>query len=162
MLRFTFFLMLTCATLVAKADSRLFHISRSLNANIVCYDARIVNGKLDANSPVHVYWHNNTDRPGAEDELSVLQRKMAYGYKVVSRTANEVEIKLTAYNKRSMKLRKLNGRWACVMKINGKDCILNEIYVKARENNSLRVEYVLLKGKCIADGTAMKEKIDNN
>ena len=31
---------------------RLFHIARSLNRNLVCYDANQTNGKLDTKSPL--------------------------------------------------------------------------------------------------------------
>ena len=55
-------------------------------------------GKIDAKNPIHVYWHNNTDNPGHENELSFFQRKMAYGYNVINKGNNEVEVKLTAYN----------------------------------------------------------------
>ena len=38
--------------------NRLFHIARSLNRNLVCYDANQANGKLDTKEPVKVYWLN--------------------------------------------------------------------------------------------------------
>ena len=45
-------------------------------------------------NPIHVYWHNRTDNPGHENELSYIQRKMAYGYNILSKGKNEVEVKL--------------------------------------------------------------------
>lgn len=63
---------------------RLFHIARSLNRNLVCYDANQANGKLDTKEPVKVYWLNREKEPGKTNGLSFIQKKMAYGYKVVS------------------------------------------------------------------------------
>ena len=44
--------------------NRLFHIARSLNRNLVCYDANQANGKLDTKEPVKVYWLNREKEPG--------------------------------------------------------------------------------------------------
>ena len=60
---------------------RLFYIARSLNRNLVCYDANLKEGKLDLNTPVEVYWLNRTDRPGHTNGLNFIQRKLAYGYR---------------------------------------------------------------------------------
>lgn len=146
----------------ANADERMFHISRSVNKNWVCYDARLKNGQLNMDDPVHVYWHNNSDNPGHENELSFFQRQMAYGYKVLKRGNNEVEYRLTAYKKRSMKLCKMNGKWVSIVTINGKPCILNEISVKTKDGNPLKVLYIELHGKTTADGKLQTERINGN
>lgn len=150
-----------CFSSGIRADERMFHISRSVNANWVCYDARLKGGQLDMKDPVHVYWHNNSDRPGCENELSFFQRQMAYGYKVLSRGTNEVEYRLTAYKKRSMKLCKRNGHWVSIVTINGKPCILKEIYVKTKDGNPMSVLYINLIGTSTQDGSLQKEKIEN-
>ena len=159
--RLLLLLTLLLTALEMDADERMFHISRSLNANWVCYDARLKDGKLDMKDPVHVYWHNNSDNPGHENELSFFQRKMAFGYKVISRGNQEVDVKLTAYNKRSMKVCKRNGHWVSICTINGKPCYLKEIQVKTKEGNSLKVLYINLLGVEIATGKNQKERIEN-
>ena len=60
---------------------RLFHISRSINKNLVCYDANLTNGKLDTEKPLNVYWVNREERTGEKEGLNFSQRKRAYGYK---------------------------------------------------------------------------------
>ena len=43
---------------------RLFHISRSVNRNLVCYDAHLTdNGQLVTDEPINVYWVNREERP---------------------------------------------------------------------------------------------------
>lgn len=151
--------MLTILSLESQAIERLFHISRSANRNIVCYDVHLTNGQLDCNEPIHVYWHNNEDRPGMEDELSFIQRKMAYGYKVVSITPNEAQVQLTAYKHRIVTVFRHNNEWKCKVLINDTECLLTEIYVKANPHNSLKVEYVELHGISLADGSMLVEQI---
>lgn len=147
--------------IVSHADERMFFISRSVNANIVCYDARLKNGQLDMKSPVHVYWHNNCKRKGEEYELTFFQRKMAYGYDVKKKGANYVDIKLTAYDERMITVMKHNGHWISKVNISGKPCALKEIKVKTKPSNSMSVEYIILVGKSLADGSTVTEKIIN-
>ena len=159
-LTFILFILFSCTT--DCSAQRLFHISRSVNKNWVCYDVNQKNNVLDIKNPIHVYWHNNTDNPGHENELSFFQRKMAYGYNVINKGKNEVEVKLTAYKKRSMKVRRQNGKWMCVVNINNKQCQLKEIQVKTKEGNPLHVLYINLLGTALSDGSAQKEKIVNS
>lgn len=142
-------------------DQRLFHISRSINKNWVCYDAVQKNGQLNMDKPVHVYWHNNSDNPGHENELSWFQRKMAFGYVVVSKGNNEVTVRLTAYKKRHIRIHQHNGRWIGELKINGIPCQLTEIQVKTKDGNPLKVLYFNLVGKSLADGKQHIEQILN-
>lgn len=149
-----FFLSLVPGTSWAQ---RLFHIARSLNKNIVCYDVNTVNGKLDTKNPIHVYWHNNEDKPGVEEELSALQRRLAYGYKVRSTGQNEAYVSLTAYNKRQMRICQQGKTWIAVIKINGQDCRLKELYVKTK--GPMSVEYVELRGTPLTGGKQISERI---
>lgn len=148
-----------CASTICA--QRLFHISRSVNRNLVCYDVNQKSNVLDMKNPIHVYWHNRTDNPGHENELSYIQRKMAYGYNILSKGNNEVEVKLTAYKKRAMTVCRHKGKWISKIIINGKPSQLTEIQVKTKEGNSLNVLYVTLVGKALADGTPQTERIYN-
>lgn len=154
-------LLSTFIVLTANADERMFHIARSKNANWVCYDARLKDGNLDMSDPVHVYWHNNSDNPGHENEISFFQRQMAFGYKVLSQGNNEVTIRLTAYKKRAMRVCKLKGHWVALININNTPAILKEVYVKTKTPNSLSVEYVTLTGVAVSTGKTIKETITN-
>lgn len=71
---------------------RLFHIARSLNKNLVCYDVNLENGKLNTKSPLNIYWVNREERVGETNGLSYFQRKMAYGYKLVSEGDDTSEV----------------------------------------------------------------------
>lgn len=147
-----------CIALALQAKGpRLFHISRSLNKNIVCYDARVSGGKIDAKNPIHVYWQNNEERPGEEDELNALQRRLAFGYKVKSAGGNEACVALVAYGKRPIRVCQRDKKWVALVEINGHECRLREIYVKAK--GAMSVEYIELRGTATADGKQQKETI---
>lgn len=141
---------------------RLFHIARSLNRNLVCYDVHLENGTLVTDEPLNIYWLNREDKPGKTNGLSFFQKKMAYGFKLVSEGKDYSEISLTAYPKRVMKICKHNGKYVCMVSINGKKALLSYIYVKAKPSNSLMVEYVELNGTDIITGEALKERVEND
>lgn len=138
---------------------RLFHIARSLNRNLVCYDANQSNGKLDTKEPVKVYWLNREKEPGKTNGLSFIQKKMAYGYKVISASGESCTITLTAYPERELTVCREKGRFVCHVKIGGELAILHSLYVKAKPNNPLHVEYVELQGTTVAAGVPVKEKV---
>lgn len=154
-------LLLFLAISLPGSGQRLFHISRSVNRNWVCYDVNLKGGALDMDNPIHVFWHNNTDRPGHENELSYIQRKMAYGYKIVSKGNNEATVRLTAYKKRNIRVCRHNGRWIAQVDINGKPSRLTEIQVRTKEGNPLNVLYINLVGVTLKGGTSVVEKILN-
>src|SRR5947209_17742460 len=57
----------------------LFVLERSINANIVHYDAKIdQNGRLDSREPVVAYWIMGA-RDGRRQELNFLEKSKAYG-----------------------------------------------------------------------------------
>lgn len=140
---------------------RLFHISRSVNRNLVCYDVNLVNGKLDTRKPLNVYWVNREERMGEKEGLSFFQRKMAYGYKVVSEGNNSSTVTLTAYSKRRLEVCRQGTRYVCRTTINGKPAILNYLYVKTDEHNPLSVDYVELHGRTTDTKENVTERIMN-
>lgn len=145
----------TCPT-----PERLFYIARSLNRNLVCYDANLKEGKLDLNTPVEVYWLNRTDRPGHTNGLNFIQRKLAYGYKVVQREDDACQIVLSAYE-RNISIRKDQGRYQAFVDIQGAPARLVSLYVKTKPNSSVSVEYVELQGYAVSTGKWVTERIKN-
>ena len=140
---------------------RLFHIARSLNRNLVCYDANLQSGKLDTEEPINVYWLNRTDRPGHTNGLSFIQKKLAYGYKVVSREGDQCRVTLSAYPARAITIRRDGQRYAGFIPINGSEARLTSLYVQLKPNSSINVDYVELIGISTATGEEVREKIRN-
>ena len=103
---------------------RLFHIARSLNRNLVCYDANQTNGKLDTKEPIKVYWLNREMEPGKTNGLSFIQKKMAYGYKVVSIAEHTCTITLTAYPEKKLTICREGDHFVCHVTIDNRQAIL--------------------------------------
>ena len=136
---------------------RLFYIARSVNKNLVCYDANLENGKLNTHDPLHIYWVNREEHPGETNGLSYIQRKMAYGYKLISAGNNTSVVTLTAYPDKELTICEHNSRYVSITTIDGQSAILKSLYVKANPNNPLNVEYVELHGVTVETGEPVNE-----
>lgn len=164
-----FFMTLLLAATYALADNpedntyptneRLFYISRSLNRNLVCYDANLKDGKLDTHIPINAYWVNREEHPGETTALSYFQKKMAYGYKLLAEGDDCSEVSLTAYAGKTLKICLVDGKYVCTTTISGKAAILQSIYVKSSKSNPLSVEYVELRGISRDGGEPLTEKV---
>lgn len=140
---------------------RLFHIARSLNRNLVCYDANLVGGELDPEAPIKVYWLNRTDRPGHTNGLNFIQKKLAYGYKVVGGQDDTYQVTLSAYPSREITIRKDGEHYVGIIRINGVEARLTSLYVQLKPNSSINVDYVELIGNALSSGEEVREKIYN-
>ncbi len=137
---------------------RIFYIGKNSNKNIVCYDANVENGKLNPKEPIKVYWVNREETPGKTNGLNYIQRKMAYGYKVVSKGDDTCEITLTAYSGKKLKIEKRGEKYICTTTINNQSATLQSLFVQASSGNPLSVEYVELRG-ITATGEKVSERV---
>ena len=144
-----------------ETPNRLFYIHRSANRNLVCYDYNLEQGKLDSQNPIQVYWVNREERPGEKNGLNYIQRKFAYGYKVISAKPDSCVCTLTAYPKRPLTLTHLpsSAKYVCLIPIQHQTAILRSLYVKAHPHNPLKVEYVELEGVALSSHKPLKERI---
>ena len=139
--------------------NRLFHIERSKNKNIVCYDMNMdKTGKPDDKKPLSVYWINREEHPGQHGELSYIQEKLAYGYTVAGKQNGVIIIELNAVKNRKITLERNKQKYICRMEINRKPAELTMIYVKTKSPNSLQVEYVDIHGLDLSTGTSVTER----
>jgi hypothetical protein len=143
------------------AKDKLFHIARSKNKNLVCYDVNYSGGKLDIKNPLTIYWLNREDKPGETSSLNMIQKKLAYGYKLISQGDDSCEITLNAYPERVLTICKQDAKYVCLITINKQTAILESLYVKANPNNSLIVEYVELQGISPNTKQPVSERVEN-
>ncbi len=141
-------------------NKRLFHIERSKNLNIVCYDIKLnSSGEWDVSDPIKVYWVNREENPGKTNGLSAIQKKLAYGYKLLSHDKNSCTISLHACPDKHITIKINEKTYCCQISINGQEAELKKVYVKSSDNNSLKVEYVELFGIDLKTGNPISEKI---
>lgn len=143
--------------------TRLFYIQRSNDANTVIYDANMLsNKKLDPNKPVQVYWIRYAEQ-GQREDLSSMQWRMAYGYKhsQASNQANDFDICLNAFRKRSIKIVSQQGRPVALATINGRNACLQKIFVQLAPQSGFipRVQYIEMFGVDPEHGQTVYERI---
>ena len=82
---------------VGETFSPLFVIERSLNRNVVHYDAKLrPDGSLDGEQPVIAYWILS-DKDGRRQDLNLIERTKAYGFKTsTGPTNNSVQVTLVS------------------------------------------------------------------
>jgi len=156
-------LMLPLAALaedLAPTPQRLFHIERNKNTNIVVYDARVLpDSNLTEEDPVIVYWLKLAEG-GHRKDLKGIERKMAYGFSVESRQGNRLGIEMKADVGRNLVVDKHEGAYRAFMEINGRQALLDKIYIFAEETLLLpSVKYLELFGTDVETGEEIYEKL---
>jgi hypothetical protein len=157
-------LALTLAPIAAASPEpstqRLFRIERSKNANIVAYDLRLDSaGKPDPKTPVEAYWVSPGD--GSREALSMVQKKLAYGFKSRFENPDVVVLRMTADLGREIRVERVGGVFRALVDIDGQRSVLDHIYVKSIERTLLlpSVEFVDLFGVDLATGAERHERI---
>ena len=149
-------------TCIKKNNQTLFYIERSKNKNRIYYDANFnTTGIINSQHPIDVYWLNLEENYGKRGELSYIQEKMAYGYKKNILNDRLFEIKLKAFNKRTILLLvDINGKASAQIKILDKQAVLQRIYIKANDKGiATTVEYIEIFGRDISTKKELYEKI---
>ncbi|MFP9115989.1 DUF4833 domain-containing protein [Flavobacterium sp. RHBU_3] len=142
----------------ADSQRRLFYIQHSKNHNTFVYDANLAKaGKLNTADPVEVY-RITYEEGGAKEELTQVQRKMAYGVTVNSVSASGCEFTLSAYpaQKLVLKLGK-EGKPYVTTHINGKTITLKRLYLQMGKLGT-NVLYIDFYGKD-ANGKEVSERL---
>lgn len=162
----TLSLLANTATLAASRSDedataqRLFRIERSLNANIVAYDALVLpDGKLDSKKPVVAYWELLAEH-GDRKKLSTLHKR-AYGFKTAPVDDGAIVMKMTAGIDRDITVAVVNGLYRAVVRIGDHAAVLERIYVKAVERKILwpSVQFLDLFGVDPTTGEPCYERI---
>lgn len=109
---------------------RLFYIQHANNHNTFVYDANLLNSKsLNTESPINVY-RLNYKKGGIKEELSGLQRKMAYGVSITRAAVNLFDFTLAAYPGKKFTLKLSNeGTPHVTVFINGKNIVLRKMFL---------------------------------
>lgn len=153
------FLWLACSG-AYEDRQHLFFIERSKNKNIVQYDVYTTqDGDLAGRAPVFVYWILEN---GERCELSKFQRNYAYGIESQERLDhNQYQIVLTALTERKITVKGTNDGYRAFVLINGREGILERIYVESKEGiiGLPKVVYVDLVGEDTQSTLPVTERI---
>ncbi len=120
---------------------RLFYIQHSDNHNTFVYDVNFISDKkIDTIEPIKIYRIVYT-KGGAKEELTHLQRKVAYGVDFKKIKENHFEFSLVSFpdNKFYLGLDS-KGKPQVKTTVNGKKIILKKIYIAMVESKSIKPE----------------------
>jgi len=143
---------------------RLFFVQHSLSTNTYVYDVNIKNNAILRNDPINVYRILFEDN-GQKANLTIPQRKLAYGYTVNTITNDKFDFTLAGYKYQKMKLLKYNNKYVVETRVNDKSMILDRMFVKIKSNTSplkVEVDYILFTGIDSKSGQKITEKFIMN
>ncbi len=148
--------------LAASGDdvNHLFFIERSKNKNLVQYDIRLLeNRHVPDRKPVNVYWILEN---GRHEELNPIEREYAYGIvRQEKLDENKFKVILAGLKRLEIIVEKMNDSFKAVISINGRESILEKIYIKSEEKRTglPKILYIDLFGRTRGTGLPIKERI---
>ena len=152
---------LSCFTVQAaetfKEKEHVFVFERSTNPNYVCYDINLQNGSLCQKEPLKSYWV--LPKEPKTDALTFLDKKMAFGIKVVCSEKDEATVHLSAYKGLNIRICKHKGKWVGIVKLHGHEIVLQKMFAQMKPPFSISCEYVDIYGTDIATGEKLRERI---
>ena len=142
--------------------NQLFYLQRTTNTNtIVCELNLDSKGKLDEESPVHVFWIRYPEG-GIHKELSYIQRVFAYGIKSQALGNGTYKLHFVSYKKQSLTLMTSpkDNKYHVYATINQKQALLSRIFVKVDGGTfwSPNVVYMEMKGTDPVTGKELVER----
>ncbi len=150
------------AAIAAEGDAYvpLFVIERSVNKNVVHYDAKLRNGKLDSEQPVVAYWIMGENN-GRRQELNLLERLRAYGFSVKPDKDPDT-FRLTIVSDKKIEIR-IVGKGQDVRaeaKIGNCEAHLRKIFIASKKSLIISLpEYAEMIGTDLATGSECHERV---
>jgi hypothetical protein len=140
--------------------AELFRVTRSTNANVVVYEARLsAPGKLDEGDPVHPVWLMLAE-DGRREELNLVESAMAYGLDIRRDGGGEaIELAIRARPDLVIQVSLEAGCPVARTRIAGRDSTLKVVSVEASGGLFPEVAHVDLLGLDRATGTEVRERL---
>lgn len=127
-----------------KSANHLFYIQHSQNHNTFVYEANVSNKKFDESEPIKIHRIAYT-KGGIKEELSKMQRNLAYGIDIKKVKESHYEFTLVSYPEKKLYL-ELNSKGKPQVRttINGKKMILHKMFLNMQKGVSLKpkIEYI--------------------
>ena len=135
----------------------VFVFERSTNTNYVCYDINLKDGVLQQREPLNAYWVLGHET--RIESLTFLDRKMAFGVRVVSSKDDEAMVNLSAYKDLKIRICKHKGKWVGIVKLNGHEIVLQKMFAQMKPPMNVKCEYVDIFGTDLKTGEKRSERI---
>lgn len=143
-----------------KGVNHLFYIQHSQNHNTFVYEANLSNKKLIDSEPIKIHRIAYT-KGGVKEELTKMQRNLAYGIDIKKLKENQYEFTLVSYPEKKLHLEiNSKGKPQVRTTINGKKMILYKMFLNMQKGVSIkpRIENIDFYGLDIETGKEIKER----
>jgi hypothetical protein len=145
----------------ADASLPLFLIERTTNANVVHYEAKITDGKLNPKEPVIAYWIMAAEH-GQREKLSFLELHEAYGFSTQrdDGPGDSYTIRIVSDRHRPIHITLKDGAAVAQTTIGGHPAYLQRIFITTHKVLGMdKTLYATMYGADIATGEKCSEKI---
>ena len=143
-----------------KSVNHLFYIQHSQNHNTFVYEANFSNKKFVEIEPIKIHRIAYT-KGGAKEELTKVQRNLAYGIDIKKLKENQYEFTLVSYPEKKLYLEiNSKGKPQVRTTINGKKMILHKMFLNMQKGVSIKpkIENIDFYGLDIETGKEIKER----
>ena len=157
-----FFCLAALAMIPASAEDGLvplFTIERSVNNNVVHYDAKIKDGKLDPAQPVIAYWVMGED--GHHQELNMLERLKAYGFSIrPDKQPEAFRMTLVSDKNKEIRVFRAGAIVRAEAMIGACEAYLDKIFIASKKSWMMNLpEYAEMIGKDMLTGAECRERV---
>lgn len=137
----------------------LFVIERSVNGNVVHYDAKLKDGKLDPQQPVVVYWVMAED--GHRQELNFLEKLKAYGFTIrPDKEPDTFRMTLVADKKKEIRVLRMGSAVRAEARIGNCEAYLQKIFIASKKSWLVSLpEYAEMIGNDMSTGAECRERV---
>lgn len=143
-----------------KSVNHLFYIQHSQNHNTFVYEANLSNKKFIESEPIKIHRIAYT-KGGVKEELTKMQRNLAYGIDIKKLKENQYEFTLVSYPEKKLYLEiNSKGKPQVRTTINGKKMILHKMFLNMQKGVSIKpkIENIDFYGLDIETGKEIKER----
>jgi len=137
----------------------LFTIERSTNANVVHYEARLKDGKIDPHEPVVAYWIMAAE-DGRRQELNLIERLKAFGFSIHPDGVPETyRMVIVSDKKKEIRVLRVGNSVRAEMHIGACTATLQKIFISAHKSFLSSPEYAEMQGTDISTGAPCSERV---
>jgi len=160
MSQFAWLLILSITSLAPESFAPLFIVERTTNANVVHYDAKIDEyGEITSKEPIVAYWTIGS-ADGKRQNLSFLERKLAWGFNVRKKLDGRYSFSLVSQKQIEINVYRKDGIVRAEASISGRRAYLRKIFVNIEGPILVpKVNYFDLFGTDVQTGEERYERI---
>ena len=138
----------------------LFTIERNTNANVVHYEARLKDGKIDAHQPVVAYWIMAAE-DGRRQELNLLEKIKAYGFNIHPDGVPEsYRMVIVSDKKKEIRVFRVGNSVRAEVNIGACNAALQKIFISSHKSFLIGLpDYAEMRGTDVSTGAPCSERV---